>query len=186
VTVIVEGRGDDSNNWIDTVQLQTDVEFKLPSAGLKVTSTAQTHLAALIVETGWYPYTDGVESGLYSVTISILEEAVLEREPSIRLSAQTWIPQKNQDGPSGDLLHGLREADPVEERVFNDLPRVSKSFANLCRRAGIEDFHFHDLHHYAEFRTMPSRTWQATRVARESRCSLLSAVSATRHSFRLL
>jgi integrase len=46
-----------------------------------------------------------------------------------------------------DMLHGLRESDPAGERVFNDIPRVSKSFANLCRRAGIEDFHFHDLRH---------------------------------------
>jgi integrase len=63
---------------------------------------------------------------------------------------------------------------------------IKKGFNAAIKEAEISDFHFHDLRHYAEFRTMPSRSWQATRVARESWCSLLSAVSATRHSFRVL
>jgi integrase len=46
-----------------------------------------------------------------------------------------------------ELLCNLRDTGPLRERVFNDLPRVSKSFSYLCKRAGIEDFHFHDLRH---------------------------------------
>jgi integron integrase len=42
----------------------------------------------------------------------------------------------------------------------------------------------HTLRHYAEFRTMPSRACRVTRMARESRGSLVAAVGATRHSFR--
>lgn len=103
VTVIVVARDAASESWIDTAQLQADIELKLHGAGLKVTSTAQTHLAALIVAAGWYPYTEGDESGLYSVSIAIHEEAVLERDPSIKLQAQTWVRQMVQDGASGEL-----------------------------------------------------------------------------------
>jgi hypothetical protein len=103
VVVIVTARDDDSKSWIDTAQLQTDVELKLRGAGLKVTSTAQSHLALLVIDADWLAYTEGEESGLYSISIAVHEDAILERDPSIKLLAKTWIRQKNQDGPSGEF-----------------------------------------------------------------------------------
>jgi hypothetical protein len=103
VSVIVVARDDDSRSWLDTAQIQSDVELKLRGAGMKVTSTAQPHFALLVIEAGWFSYGEGDEQGLYSVSISVHEEAILERDPSIKLLAQTWIRQQNQDGPSGEL-----------------------------------------------------------------------------------
>ena len=50
-----------------------------------------------------------------------------------------------------------------EDRVFppkrgaaGERQRVEGSFETILELAGIRDFRFHDLRHYAEFRTMPS------------------------------
>jgi integrase len=42
-------------------------------------------------------------------------------------------------------------------RSGNRIGDVKNSFASACARAGIEDFHLHDLRHYAESRIIPSR-----------------------------
>jgi integrase len=70
-------------------------------------------------------------------------------------------------------------------KVFSISPKtLSSAFAMLTKRAGIENLRLHDMRHYAEFRTMPSRAWQGARMSGESRYFLIPAVSATRHSFR--
>jgi len=90
-----------------------------------------------------------------------------------------------------ELLRGLTQAERKGGEFLFTNPKTGTRYTSIktawltaCRNAGLSNLRFHDLRHYAEFRTMPSRTFQATRVACESRCSLLSAVSATRHSFR--
>ncbi|WP_194290210.1 site-specific integrase [Burkholderia glumae] len=43
-------------------------------------------------------------------------------------------------------------ADPQSERVFHTMgspPSCSQQFAKICARAGVKDFHFHDLRHEA-------------------------------------
>jgi site-specific recombinase XerD len=49
------------------------------------------------------------------------------------------VPSKIPPRPINDFFFGGKDGEP-----FHD---VRKSFENACRRAGIKDFHFHDLRH---------------------------------------
>ena len=61
-----------------------------------------------------------------------------------------------------NMLSLLRAQNGRAEHVFTNpetkkpYADIKRSFSGACRRAGIDDMRFHDIRHYAEFRTMPS------------------------------
>lgn len=54
------------------------------------------------------------------------------------------IPMNDQ---TRSVLLSLRNTSGDADKVFTALPIISMAFPKACRKAGIEDFHFHDLRH---------------------------------------
>ncbi len=79
----------------------------------------------------------------------------------------------------------LRDGAKVPGYLVDQAFRRLRKYVGISRSdGGRYQPRLHDLRHYAEFRTMPSRAWQGARMSGESRYFLIPADSATRHSFR--
>jgi integrase len=83
---------------------------------------------------------------------------------NIDLLAETVTVEYTKSGKARVIpMNGIVKAELVktlESRNGNDrvfpFTSVRTAWENARRRAGLKDLRFHDLRHYAEFRTMPS------------------------------
>jgi hypothetical protein len=70
-------------------QIQQDVELRLRKAGIKVVSqdTSSAPFINVVIGGVKVPRTNGTA---YAMTLTLSQYVILERDPSIRVSAETW------------------------------------------------------------------------------------------------
>jgi len=82
-------------------------------------------------------------------------EIVLEAQ-NTKTKKLRRIPINDNLLPVFEILRNRNGSDFVFTYGGKEMKDILNGFSKACKRAKIDDLHFHDLRHYADFRTMPS------------------------------